>query len=204
MFDRSIQKIVQTPLKLIGRYLLKYIQPDQVTFIGFIFGIIMCLLIYFQLFNLALVFLIFNRISDGLDGAMARLTSPTPRGGYFDIVADFIIYAGFVLSFGLSNPDKLLISALLLFSFIGTGTTFLAKAAIQHQVDQSKHSSDQENEINKSFHYASGLIEGTETILFMILCLIFPSYFNLIGFIFFILCLITIVSRIYVCYKELN
>ncbi len=138
MFDRSIQKIVQTPLKLIGRYLLKYIQPDQVTFIGFIFGIIMCLLIYFQLFNLALVFLIFNRISDGLDGAMARLTSPTPRGGYFDIVADFIIYAGFVLSFGLSDPDKILVSALLLFSFIGTGTTFLAKAAIQHQVDQKK------------------------------------------------------------------
>ena len=204
MFDHSIQKIVQSPLKLLGRYLLKYILPNQVTLVGFIFGIIMCFLIYFQLFDLALIFLIFNRICDGLDGVMARLTSPTPSGGYFDIVADFIIYAGFVLSFGLSDPNKLLICALLLFSFIGTGTTFLAKAAIQNQVDQNKHLINQENEINKSFHYASGLIEGTETILFMILCLIFPFYFNLIGFIFFILCLITIVSRIFVCYKELN
>ena len=204
MFDRSIQKIIQTPLKLIGKYLLKYILPNQLTFVGFILGIIMCFLIYFQLFDLALIFLIFNRIGDGLDGVMARLTSPTPSGGYFDIVADFIIYAGFVLSFGLSNPDKLLISALLLFSFIGTGTTFLAKAAVQHQVDQNKHLNNQENEIKKSFYYSAGLIEGTETILFMILCLIFPYYFNLIGFIFFILCLITIVSRIYVCYKELN
>ena len=204
MFDRSIQKIVQIPLKFIGRYVLQFAQPNHVTFLGFIFGIVMCLLIYFQLFKLALVFLLLNRISDGLDGAMARLTSPTPRGGYFDIVADFLIYAGFVLSFGLGNQENLLISALLLFSYIGTGTTFLAKAAIQHQVDQTKHSIEQENEIHKSFHYASGLIEGTETIIFMILCLISPSYFNLIGFVFFILCLITIVSRIYVCYKELN
>jgi len=135
---------------------------------------------------------------------MARLTSPSPRGGYLDIVADFIIYAGFVLSYGLSSPDKLIVSALLLFSFIGTGTTFLARAAIQHQIHQYSHSNNQENEINKSFHYASGLIEGTETIIFMILCLILPSYFNFIGLAFFILCIITIVSRIYVCYKELS
>ena len=164
----------------------------------------MCLTIILNFFKLSIFFLVLNRIFDGIDGSLARLIKPTPFGSFIDIVFDFLIYAGFVLSFGLSNPDKLLISALLLFSFIGTGTTFLAKAAIQHQVDQSKFSSDQENEINKSFHYASGLIEGTETILFMIVCLIFPSYFNLIGFIFFILCLLTIVSRIYVCYKELN
>ena len=204
MFDRPIQKIIQYPLKLIARYLLKYTKPDHITFVGFIFGILMCACIYLQFFKIALVFLILNRISDGVDGAMARLTSPSPRGGYLDIVADFIIYAGFVLSYGLSSPDKLIVSALLLFSFIGTGTTFLARAAIQHQIHQYSHSNNQENEINKSFHYASGLIEGTETIIFMILCLIFPSYFNFIGLAFFILCIITIVSRIYVCYKELS
>ena len=56
----------------------------------------------------------------------------------------------------------------------------------------------------KSFHYAVGLVEGTETIVFMVLCLLFPNLFIYFSFIFIILCLITIVFRIIVCYKELS
>ena len=60
------------------------------------------------------------------------------------------------------------------------------------------------NDIPKSFHYAVGLIEGSETIAFMILCLLFPNLFVYLSSIFIVLCLITIVFRIIVCYKELN
>ena len=59
-------------------------------------------------------------------------------------------------------------------------------------------------EIPKSFNYAVGLVEGTETIVFMVLCLLFPNLFIYFSFIFIILCLITIVFRIIVCYKELS
>ena len=58
--------------------------------------------------------------------------------------------------------------------------------------------------IPKSFHYAGGLVEGSETIIFMILCLLFPNLFVYFSFIFIVLCLITIVFRIIVCYRELN
>ena len=92
----------------------------------------------------------------------------------------------------------------LLFLYIGTGTTFLAKAAIQNQLDKISEINDAVEGLPKSFHYTSGLVEGTETIIFMILCLLFPNFFILISIIFVILCLITFISRVIVCYVEFN
>jgi phosphatidylglycerophosphate synthase len=131
---------------------------------------------------------------------MARLQTPTPLGGYLDIVLDFLIYGGFVLSFGITEQNNSLLSMVLLFCYIGTGSTFLAKAAILPSLTNQNLN----EEIPKSFHYAVGLVEGTETIVFMVLCLLFPNFFIYFSFIFIILCLITIVFRIIVCYKELS
>ena len=200
MFDRQIQKFTQKPLKYIAKLFLKFISPNQMTFIGFSFGVLMCLFIIIDQYLFATIFLFLNRLSDGLDGTMARLQTPTPLGGYLDIVLDFLIYGGFVLSFGITEQNNTLLSMVLLFCYIGTGSTFLAKAAILPSLTNQNLN----EEIPKSFHYAVGLVEGTETIVFMILCLLFPNFFIYFSFIFIILCLITIVFRIIVCYKELS
>jgi len=204
MFDRQIQNFTQKPLIVIARLFLKFLRPNQMTILGFILGFFMCILIFFQFYFAALVLLIFNRFCDGLDGTMARLTTPTPLGGYLDIVSDFTIYSGFVLAFGLGNSNYTIISMILLFIYIGTGTTFLAKAAIQPQLDKISETNDVVEELPKSFHYTSGLVEGTETIIFMVLCLLLPNFFVLISIIFGILCLMTFISRIIVCYVEFN
>ena len=172
------------------------------TILGFIFGLFVCILVYFQFYLLALVLLIVNRFCDGLDGTMARLTIPTPLGGYLDIVFDFIIYSGFVLAFGLSSSNYTIISMVLLFLYIGTGTTFLAQAALQTQLDKVPARSESNQKLAKSFYYSSGLIEGTETFIFMVLCLLLPNFYIFISIIFGILCLITFISRVVVCYKE--
>jgi phosphatidylglycerophosphate synthase len=200
MFDRQIQKFTQKPLQYIAKLFLKFISPNQMTFIGFSFGVLMCLFIIIDQYLFATIFLFLNRLSDGLDGTMARLQTPTPLGGYLDIVLDFLIYGGFVLSFGITEQNNSLLSMVLLFCYIGTGSTFLAKAAILPSLTNQNLN----EEIPKSFHYAVGLVEGTETIVFMVLCLLFPNFFIYFSFIFIILCLITIVFRIIVCYKELS
>ena len=82
MFDRSIQQLTQKPLSFIGKFLLKVFNPNQITFIGFFFGIMMCFFIFIQSYFLAILFLLLNRFCDGLDGVMARQTSPPPRGAY--------------------------------------------------------------------------------------------------------------------------
>ena len=200
MFDRQIQKFTQKPLQYIAKLFLKFISPNQMTFIGFSFGVLMCLFIIIDQYLIAMIFLFLNRLSDGLDGAMARLQTPTPLGGYLDIVLDFLIYGGFVLSFGITEQNNSLLSMVLLFCYIGTGGTFLAKAALLPSLTNQNLN----EEIPKSFHYAVGLVEGTETIIFMFLCLLFPGLFIYLASIFALLCLITIVFRIIVFYKELN
>jgi phosphatidylglycerophosphate synthase len=200
MFDRQIQKYTQKPLQYIAKLFLKFISPNHMTLIGFSFGLLMCLSIIIDQYLMAIIFLFLNRLSDGLDGTMARLQNPTPLGGYLDIVLDFLIYGGFVLSFGITEQNNTLLSMILLFCYIGTGSTFLAKAAILPSLTNQNLN----EEIPKSFHYAVGLIEGAETIVFMALCLLFPSLFIYFSLIFIILCQITIVFRIIVCYKELS
>ena len=204
MFDRQIQNFTQKPLIIIAKLFLKFLKPNQMTILGFILGFFMCILIFFQFYFAALALLLLNRFCDGLDGTMARLTIPTPLGGYLDIVSDFTIYSGFVLAFGFSNSSYTTLSMILLFLYIGTGTTFLAKAAVQTQLDKISKTNDTVEELPKSFHYTSGLVEGTETIIFMILCLLFPNFFILISIIFGILCFITFISRVIVCYVEFN
>ena len=200
MFDSQIQKYTQRPLQYIAKLFLKFISPNHMTLIGFSFGILMCLTIIIDQYLIAIIFLFLNRLSDGLDGSMARLQTPTPLGGYLDIVLDFLIYGGFVLSFGITEQNNTFLSMILLFCYIGTGSTFLAKAAILPSLTNQNLN----EEIPKSFHYAVGLVEGTETIIFMFLCLLFPSLFIYLASIFILLCLITIVFRIIVFYRELN
>ena len=202
MFDRSIQRLIQKPLSFLGKFLLKIFQPNHITFIGFFFGIMMCFLIFIHSYFLAILFLFLNRLCDGLDGVMARQTSPSPLGAYLDIILDFIIYAAFVLVFSLENEINLLTGVFLLFSYICTGTTFLTQAIIQPQLDYSQQQDNDEDEIPKSFIYASGLIEGTETIFFMFLCLIMPKAFPILGFLFSVMCLITAIARVIIFYKK--
>ena len=99
MFDRHLQKFTQEPLSFFAKIILKYLSANHITIIGFIFGFMMCLFIYLEFFFLAIFFLILNRICDGLDGVMARLTVPTYLGAYLDIVFDFIFYSAFILIF---------------------------------------------------------------------------------------------------------
>jgi phosphatidylglycerophosphate synthase len=162
----------------------------------------MCFLIFIHSYFLAILFLFLNRLCDGLDGVMARQTSPSPLGAYLDIILDFIIYAAFVLVFSLENEINLLTGVFLLFTYICTGTTFLTQAIIQPQLDYSQQQDNVEDEIPKSFIYASGLIEGTETIFFMFLCLIMPKAFPILGFLFSVLCLITAIARVIIFYKK--
>lgn len=46
-----------------------------------------------------------NRLFDGLDGPVARRGGASDLGGFLDIVADFTIYAGFVVAVAVAEPS---------------------------------------------------------------------------------------------------
>jgi len=132
-----------------------------------------------------------NRLADGLDGALARRRGVTDLGGYLDIVLDLIFYAGFVFFFAFGRPDQALIAAFLIFSFMGTGASFLGFAIMA-----AKRGIGTEIRGKKSLYYLGGLTEGFETIVALALICLLPNWFFWIALIFGILCWITTAGRI--------
>ena len=201
MLDPWAIKLVNAPLKACARILkTKDIKPDQVTMAGFGLGLLSFFMVWVTWYKTALFFIVLNRIMDGLDGALARQTGKTDAGGFLDICMDFIFYSGIVAGFALADPQNNAIGAvLLLLSFVGTGTSFLAFAIMAQ-----KHDLNSVAYPHKAMYYIGGLTEGTETIIFFAIICIFPSHFPFFAFSFSFLCFITTITRVLSGYATLK
>ena len=94
MFDAKLKPVIEPFLVKSGKICMLYgLSANRLTVIGFAIGLCSGVLIVAEAYGWALVALLLNRICDGLDGAVARLTQPTDFGGYLDIVCDFLFYA---------------------------------------------------------------------------------------------------------------
>jgi phosphatidylglycerophosphate synthase len=175
------------------------VTANQVTMIGAAFGLIAAGFVVAGLFYPALWFVIVNRVIDGLDGAVARASRSSDFGGYLDIVSDFIFYSAIPLAFAVARPETALAAAFLIFSFIGTSTSFLGFAILAE-----KHHVTTQIRGKKAFYYLGGLTEGTETILLILAILVWPDHFSVMAIIFGILCWVTTVTRIYAAYRQFN
>ncbi|MDN3648333.1 CDP-alcohol phosphatidyltransferase family protein [Reinekea marina] len=193
MLDRWSLKLIKPALGNTAKLLNKLdIKANHVTVTGFFIGMLSIPLLAFEHYNWALVALVLNRLADGLDGELARLQSATDTGAFLDIVLDFIFYSGIVFGFALANPDaNALAASALIFSFMGTGASFLAFAifAERRQLSSMTYPS-------KGFYYLNGITEGTETIAFFVLMCIWPMHFAIFAWIFAGLCAVTTVIRV--------
>ncbi|WP_163336385.1 CDP-alcohol phosphatidyltransferase family protein [Desulfopila sp. IMCC35008] len=183
-----------------GHLLRKGIRPDQVTVAGFVTGMLGAAAIAFGWHAVGLICILVNRCSDGLDGALARQSRASDAGGYLDIVLDFIFYSAVVFAFALADPEQnSLAAAALLFSFMGTGCSFLSFAIMAERrgLKNMKYP-------HKGFYYLGGLAEGTETILFMSAFCLFPLHFPALAWIFTGICLMTTVTRVIGGYRTIG
>lgn len=194
MLDAKVTPLIKPLLKpLIKALDSKRVTPNQVTLIGFVVGILAFPFIILNWWNMALGCIILNRVLDGIDGELARYQrSSSSAGGFLDICLDFLFYASIPLAFGIADPAEWGIPAMvLLATFIGTGSSFLAFAiaAEKFQIDRPQFA-------NKSFYYMQGLTEGTETILVFLAFCIWPQYFATLAYLFAAACAVTVVTRI--------
>ncbi|GEK15603.1 CDP-alcohol phosphatidyltransferase family protein [Aliivibrio fischeri] len=194
MLDSFSIKVIRWPLAQSAKLINKLgITANQTTLFGFILGCLAFPALIAEQYLLALVFIVLNRICDGLDGALARIQSITDAGGFLDISLDFLFYSLIPFGFVLANPDQNAIAgAFLIFSFVGTGSSFLAFAIMA-----SKQGIDNPVYKHKSLYYMSGLTEGTETIACFIAFCLFPTHFAIIAYVFGAACWFTTFTRIY-------
>lgn len=193
MLDKAVQTAIRPLLVRAARVLCRAgISADALTWTGFVLGLGAAVAIATGLFLTGLALLLLSRLMDGLDGAVARATQPTDRGGFLDITLDFVFYASIPLAFAVADPGaNALAAAVLLASFIGTGSSFLAFAIVAEKRQlQSLAFPD------KSFYFLGGLTEATETIAAFVAMCLWPQWFAPIAYGFAALCAVTTALRI--------
>jgi phosphatidylglycerophosphate synthase len=193
MFDRQMLALSKPLVDAVASRLRhRGISANQISLTGFAFGILAALMIALGNIELAIMPLLLNRLLDGLDGAVARLDGTTDRGAFLDISLDFLFYAAVPLAFAFCNPGRnALAGAVLLASFIGTGTSFLAYAIMAEKRGQKSTAYP-----SKGFYYLGGLTEGFETVLCFVAMCLWPKHFATIAYIYAGMCCLTTLTRI--------
>jgi phosphatidylglycerophosphate synthase len=192
VLDSLLRPLIDPPLNRAAHVIARSgVTANALTTAGAVVAIVAAAAIAAQRYGLALALIVLNRLLDGLDGPLARIRGSTDFGGYLDIVCDFIFYAAIPLGFGFADADNLLPALILLASFLGAGTSFLAYAIIA-----AKRGMETRAQGAKSFYFAAGLAEGTETIIAFVLACLWPRSFALIAYTYAAVCALTVLGRI--------
>ena len=189
MFDRAASQFIHPVVTQLASVAVRAgISANQLTLTGFAIGMFAAFLIATGDNLLGLV-----AIFDALDGAVAHQTAPTDAGGFLDIALDFVFYASIPLAFAVHDPARnALPAAVLLASFIGTGSSFLAFAVIA-----AKRGMRNLDYPDKSLYFLGGLTEASETLAcFAFMCL-WPEWFIELAYGFAFLCAITTGTRLW-------
>ena len=201
MFDATLRRWIDRPVAFAGRRLaLPGIGADAVSVLGLALGIVSALAIVFGQFWIGLTLFLLSRLTDGLDGAVARATARTDRGGFLDIAFDFLVYAAIPLAFAIHNAHaNALAAAILLASFLANGSAFLAFSIMAERrgLTTTRHGP-------KSIYYLAGVAEGFETIVFVAASCLWPEWFAQLAVAFAMLCFISATGRLILGWKMLT
>jgi len=193
MLDRPAQALIAPALQAAGRWLVRSgVTADAITWVGFGLGLAAAASIALQQPLAGLALLLASRLADGLDGTVARLTTPTDRGAFLDITLDFLFYASIPLAFALADPAaNALAAAVLLAAFIGTGSSFLAFAVLAERRGLKSLAYPA-----KGLFYLGGLTEASETLACFVAMCLWPAAFAPLALGFAALCGLTLAARL--------
>jgi len=168
--------------------LLSPLGPTGLTIGGLGLGLVGVYGAFQGFYGLALGFWLGNRLADGLDGAVARLTGKnSDLGGYLDILADFLVYSllplGVFWSLQGDSSSWLALGALLASFYLNAASWMYLSALLA------------KDEALTSLPMPKGLVEGFESIIFLSLMLIFPSVATILAWTMTGLVMLTIVLR---------
>jgi len=174
---------------------LAHVSPTTLTFIGLGVGLAAAVAAAFTQPYLALSLWIVNRIIDGLDGELARATqTQSDLGGYLDLMVDLTIYAAIPVGLTIAQVsfgNWLALAVLLSVFYINAGSWMLLSALLEKRKQGATANAER-----TSITMPTGIIEGTETVIFYSLFLIFPNYLSILFWALSVLVVLTIIQRL--------
>ncbi len=181
------------------------VKANVLTLLSFLAAVAVMAAAGLHAYWVAVLFLILNRICDGLDGIVARLQAAheggrlSPFGTFADTLTDIFLYGGLVFVFVLGAPAYALPGAFLLFAWL-----LSAFASLAFDIEaESKGVDDDVRQRNALFFFDGVASQFEMTIVLFLMCLL-PSFFPAIAILYGIVCLLTVGSRVLMAYKYLR
>lgn len=199
MIDNWFQKskLKNSINQLVRKLLLGRISANSLTIIGLVLGLLSSLFIFLSgIIDLFFEFVIISTILmslsffiDLLDGAVARMEEPTTFGGILDIFCDRIVEIFILLAIVSTDPINLMWPGLFsLSAIILCITIFLIIGGAVREGDLKEQ--------QKVIYYSHGIMERTETFLFLFVITIFFQWRVILLWLFAILIFITAFQRL--------
>ena len=193
MLDAPIRRVMATPLNAAAGTLQRVgLGANFVTITGFVLGLIAVGAIASEEYLVGLVFLLLNRIADGLDGALARRTRETPLGGFLDATLGVAVSLGVAFAFAIARQQNGLAAAFLMLGLTLVAVTNLAARAFGSPATGA--GSEQ----------PLLLCEQSETFIFFVLMSLIPWAFALFAYAYGALCFISAVIGLAVAASSLS
>ncbi len=182
---------------------MRLLHPTTVTFIALGFGLLAGVLLVQQQYIPALIAWWLNRIFDGLDGVLARLTHrQSDLGGYLDIMFDFLVYALVPITLVVGAPSfmKYMALAFLLATFYVNSASWMYLSAILEKRKQGAQATGEQTTITMPV----GLVGGTETIILFTLFILWPQQVVTLFTVMSVMVIITIGQRLHWAMRHLT
>jgi phosphatidylglycerophosphate synthase len=173
MFDHLLRGLKDRLLAPLAR-LCVAVPPDVISLIAFGFGLAAAWAAYRGAWTAGLLLWLANRITDGLDGAVARLADrQTDFGGYLDIMLDFVVYALIPVGCALGSESRPVWSSAIILE-----ATFFVNAAswmyLSAVLEKRQAGAAARGELT-TVTMPPGLIAGFETVVFFSLFYLVPA-----------------------------
>lgn len=180
MLDRLARPLKDKLLHPIAKMIGQSISPNGITLFSFLIGLGSVYFVLTEQLVLALVLWIFNRILDGLDGVVARMSGrQSDFGGYLDILVDFILYAlipfAFTYTYGNNEGSWIFLVVMLSFFYVNSASWMYLSALLEKRKAGSEKRGEQ-----TSVSMPSGIVEGTETVIIYTLFYLLPRNIDIL------------------------
>jgi phosphatidylglycerophosphate synthase len=142
--------------------------PNGLTALGLLAGLAACAAVATGLEAPALALWLLNRLLDGLDGPLARRRGASELGGLLDFVADFVIYAGFVVGVAIDHRSARIACVVLLGTYLVNNVALLSFSSLIERLGLPIGD-------ERSLRLPPGLAEGTETVIVYVLFCLLPG-----------------------------
>ncbi len=218
MFDPLLRPVKERVILPIARLVGGTVSPMALTLIGVGVGLGAAVATLFDLMWFALALWLVSRVFDGLDGVVARITSrQSDLGGYLDMLLDVVVYAALPVAMALRPlvspgvepavaPEAwlptlpaaawpALATVVLLAAFYVNIVSWTILSSIIEK-RRARAPGDGSSERLTTVAMPSGLIEGTETILFFSLFLALPRWYVPLSALMAALAAVGVVQRV--------